>query len=111
MSASKQTGTAWETAIVRYLRERGFPGAERRALAGNKDLGDITGIVGLMVEAKAAKRHDLAGWSNEAAAQAINCKADMWAVWIKRPRHTSPAAGYVLLDGERFVSLLLDAGY
>lgn len=33
MSASKDRGTRWETAVVRWLRDHGFPHAERRALS------------------------------------------------------------------------------
>ena len=39
----KAIGTAAETAVVRYLAAHGFPAAERRALHGATDLGDITG--------------------------------------------------------------------
>lgn len=43
----KAIGTAAETAVVRYLAAHGFPAAERRALHGATDLGDITGTPGL----------------------------------------------------------------
>ncbi len=42
MSKSKQKGTAAETAVVKYLKANGFPKAERRALQGNLDKGDIS---------------------------------------------------------------------
>ena len=48
MSASKSKGTAWETAIVRFLKDRGWPNAERRALGGANDRGDIAGVVGVV---------------------------------------------------------------
>ena len=38
---SKAKGTAWETAYARCLIDLGFPYAERRALAGAFDMGDI----------------------------------------------------------------------
>jgi len=50
MSAARAKGTAWETAIVGYLRGRGAPHAERRALNGSNDRGDIAGIPGLVIE-------------------------------------------------------------
>ena len=42
---SKDKGTAFETAVVRYLREAlADDRIERRALHGNRDMGDIYGI-------------------------------------------------------------------
>ena len=43
MSKAKAKGTAAETALVKYLRDHGFPGAERRAMTGEFDQGDVTG--------------------------------------------------------------------
>ena len=43
MSKAKQKGTLAESALVKFLQSAGFPNAERRALAGINDLGDITG--------------------------------------------------------------------
>ncbi|NAE18288.1 hypothetical protein, partial [Enterococcus hirae] len=48
----RDIGTAAETATVRYLRTAGFPHAERRALRGTHDCGDITGTPGLAWEVK-----------------------------------------------------------
>jgi hypothetical protein len=45
--SSRSVGTAAETSVVRYLRDNGWPHAERRALRGNQDAGDITGTPGL----------------------------------------------------------------
>ena len=41
MSKSKDLGTKAETAVVKALHRLGFPNAERRALAGVLDKGDI----------------------------------------------------------------------
>src|SRR5690606_27104000 len=56
MSRSKDIGTRAETAVVRYLRANGFEHAERRALRGRQDAGDITGTPGICWEVKARKR-------------------------------------------------------
>jgi hypothetical protein len=112
VSASKAKGTAWESAIVAYLREHGAPHAERRALHGNKDMGDISGIPGLVVEAKSAARQDWSTWVDEAEAEAANvAPGTLAAVWAKRRGKTSPGSGYVMLTGYQFVQLLVAAGY
>ena len=60
---SKAKGTAWETAVVDYLRANGHPHAERRALSGNTDRGDIAGVPGVVIECKNAKTMALAAWA------------------------------------------------
>jgi hypothetical protein len=111
LSASKAKGTAWESAIVQFLRNAGAAQAERRALAGSSDRGDIAGIPGVVIEAKSAARLDLAGWLKEAEAERVNAGADLALVWAKRRGKTSPGAGYVLMDGVTAVQLLTAAGY
>ena len=49
MSASKAKGTAAETAVLRYVRDNGFPWAHRLALTGNADQGDISLLPGNLV--------------------------------------------------------------
>jgi len=110
-NTSKARGTAWETMIVNYLIEHGWPNTERRALHGSDDRGDIAGIVGLVVEAKNDKRFDLAGWLDEATAERDHDGADLGVAWFKRRGHPSPGEAYVLMDGAAFVLLLKAAGY
>lgn len=112
MSASKAKGTSWESAIVNYLRDHGAPHAERRTLTGGKDKGDITGIPGLIIEAKNTTRHDWSTWIDEAQTEANNVAPDTLAiVWAKRRGKTSPAHAYVMLTGDQLVRLLTEAGY
>ena len=111
MSAAKARGTRWESAVVDFLRERGFPHVERRALAGALDKGDITGIPGVVIECKSQARHSLAEWADETEQERINAGADTASAWIKRRGFTSPGKAYVLLSGEQYAALLKQAGY
>lgn len=111
MSASRRKGTAWETAIVDWLRGRGFPHAERRALRGGRDAGDVTGVPGLCVEAKNAKTITLAGWVDELAAEVDNANADIGVLWIKRRGRASAGDGYVVMTPDHLVVLLRAAGF
>lgn len=110
MSRSRAAGTRWESAIVAYLQARGWPHAERRAMRGAKDRGDVAGIVGIVIEAKAAARVELAAWLDEATTEAAHAD-DKGVVWTKRRGHLSPSRGYVLMDGATFTALLKEAGY
>lgn len=111
MTASKRRGTAWETRIVTYLREHGAPNAERRALGGAKDRGDIAGIPGVCIEAKAAARAELAQWLDEAETERRNDGADIGLVWHHRRGKGSPGDGYVTMTGATLVRLLAAGGY
>lgn len=84
MSKSRSTGTAAETAVVRYL-QNWWPAAERRALSGNKDKGDVTGIPGVVIEVKAAARQKLAAWRRETLEEQENALAHCSLLVVKRP--------------------------
>lgn len=111
MSASKRKGTGWETAVVTYLKENGVPHAERRTLNGAKDRGDIAGIPGVVIECKNEKTVTLATYMDETEKERRNDNASIGAAWVKRRGKASPAHGYVVMTGERFLRLLADAGY
>ena len=109
MIRPKDRGTAWESAIVRYLQAHGYPFAERRAQGGVKDRGDIAGVIGCVIEAKAVARLALAEWLAEAEVERVNDGARYGAVWVKRRGTTDPGKAYVLMAGADFVRLLHDA--
>ncbi|AGL13860.1 hypothetical protein [Actinoplanes sp. N902-109] len=111
MSASKDKGTAWESRIVGYLAENGFPHAERRALNGTQDRGDIAGVPGVVIEAKNCKTTSLATWVDEALLEQANDGAAHSAVWHHRRGKASPADGFVTMTGAGFIRLLREAGY
>lgn len=108
---SKKAGTAWESAIVSYLQDHGWPYAERRTLAGSKDRGDVAGVPGVVIEAKATKTVALGTYVDEANTEVLNDGAELGVVWLKRRGFVSPANGYVVMDGGTFVNLLHAAGY
>ncbi|MFE7659660.1 hypothetical protein [Streptomyces celluloflavus] len=108
MSAAKRKGTAWESAIVRALREHGHPHAERRALGGAADRGDVAGLPGVVIEAKASTHLELASWIAELDAEMANDGADLGAVWHKRRGKSSPLDGYVTMPGHVFLRLLAE---
>lgn len=109
MNAAKRKGTAWETALVDYLRAHGYPHVERRAQSGTNDRGDIAGIPGVVLEAKACKTLELAEWMKELAVEIRNADADTGAVIVKR-RQAPAGDAYAVLPLWRFVQLLKEAG-
>lgn len=111
VNPSKIKGTAWESEVARTLVEEDWPHAERRALQGALDKGDIAGVIGVAIEAKNAKGVLLGPWLDEAHIEAINAKADMGVVWFKRRGRIKARDGFVLMDGGTFMRLLKLAGY
>ncbi len=109
VNRAKGKGTSWESAIVRFLQAHGYPYAERRALGGNNDRGDIAGVPQAVIEAKHVARLDLSGWLDEAEVERDNDGARYGAVWLKRRGTTDPGRAYVVLCGDDFTRLLRDA--
>ena len=91
VNRSKNIGTAGETAVVRYLRDcGGWPNAERRALAGSADLGDIIGTPGICWEVKAGKAAetatdgDLRAWQDQTDTETRNSRSELGVLVCKR---------------------------
>lgn len=89
MNPSKAKGTHAETAVVKWLRANGFPNAERLALHGRKDIGDIRPTPGFICEVKNyATVTDglIRQWLMDTYREMDNAHADVALLIIKRPR-------------------------
>jgi hypothetical protein len=107
----KQKGTAGESAVVAYLRTAGFPYAERLALQGGKDRGDITGIPGIVIEVKAVQEYSFNAWLKEARVERDNAGADFGLV-VAKPRMvgtTRTRHWYALMYAFDYLALLSQA--
>ncbi len=100
MSKQRAKGTAAETAVVRYLQDNGFIHAERRALHGINDKGDITGIPGVVIEVKNHAKLTLAEWVKELQQEMVNADADFGFVVAKKKGTTNPAEWYAVMPLE-----------
>ena len=105
MSAARAAGTAFESAVVAYLAAHGFIHAERQPLSGSRDRGDIGGVAGWTLEAKACRAMDLAGWAAEARVESINAGTRWHAVIAKR-RGRGVAEAYVVVPLAIFVEAI-----
>lgn len=111
MSKQRQKGTSFETLIVEFLRANGFPYAERRALHGTADKGDITGTGPLVWECKNHKTLALSEWLRETEVERRNADADHGVLVVKRRGVGSAADQYAVLPLAQLVALLKAAGY
>jgi hypothetical protein len=102
---SKQKGTAFETAVVEFLKPH-FPTVERRALHGNTDKGDIAGIEGWTFELKNRKTLDVGGAVDEATLEAMNANTPYGVAIIKRPRRGDVAHAFAVMPLAQLVTII-----
>ena len=113
MSRAKTKGTAAESALVRFLSGQGFPNAERRALTGQFDQGDVTGTPCLAWEVKNHKTYHFPAWLKETETERINAKAD-FGILVVKPNGvglTNAGQWWAVMSVADIVNLLRDAGY
>lgn len=112
----KQRGTAAETAVLRYVRANGFPWAERLALSGASDCGDISLLPGRLVVLE-AKNHasaatgqpgeaQLADWMRQTRTERVNAGADYGVLVVKRKGTTDPGRWWAYVTAGQFAMLL-----
>ena len=98
-------GSSWEKVICDYLNVMGWPYAERRVKRGSNDAGDVGGIPGVVIEAKAVQKIDLAGFMDEVRVEKANAKAQIGACVIKRRNHGVDRA-YVVMEFRDWIELI-----
>ena len=102
MSKARAKGTAFESAIVGYLNDHGFPNAVRTGSA-DYAAGDIAGTP-LVLEAKNQKTMTLAAWVDQAATSGERLRRPS-AVIHKRIRKNIEEA-YVTMSLKEFTGIL-----
>src|SRR5450631_2749353 len=98
-------GTKWETRLVRYFVEKGFPYVERRARSGRNDKGDLAGLPGVCIEAKNVKALNLSGWIDELRVEMSNAGVEQGAVIFPRKSHATGRA-YVVMELDTYLELI-----
>ena len=113
MSKSKQKGTLAETAVVKFLQAHGFPTAERRALAGGNDLGDILTGPGLAWEVKNVRTYAIPAWMKETETERVNANAEHGILVIKPNGVGTSNVGdwWCVVTLQHMTELLRDAGH
>lgn len=108
----KNIGTAFETLVVNYARENGFPQADRLALSGSADRGDVRLTAdlqyGAIAECKGGQAAERASdaqilqWLHDTEVERINANAHVALLVVKRKGHGKTKVGgmdaYLWLD-------------
>lgn len=111
MSKAKQKGTAAETAVVQWLKAEGWIYAERRALSGNLDKGDINMGAPVVIEVKDHKTITLSEWLRELKVEMANADVHVGCVLAKKRGTMSVGDWYAVMPASVFATLLKEAGY
>lgn len=111
----KSLGTSHETAIKKWLRDNGWPYADRRTLAGASDEGDLrlSERVPFTIEAKTAKattdKASLGAFMKELVAEVENSESEAGAVILKKRGTTDVGEYYAILPVWMLNIILLKA--
>lgn len=118
--ANVTRGKTAERAVVGYLREHGFPGAERTVRAGARngqrvraDVGDIDGTPGLCVQVKntpQASDARIPEWLAQAEQQRVAAGADLGLLVVKRSGAGHPGRWWAHLPLPELVGLIAQTG-
>jgi hypothetical protein len=103
-NARKAQGTRFESAVVGYLRENGFPEAHRLPPRGMMDEGDIAGVPLFAVECKDWKSPDYPLFTRLARVKATT-SGKPFGVTIQKLRRQSIGQSIVVMDLDAFISL------
>lgn len=108
MNPSKRKGTAWESAVRDHFKAAGFDGAERLALSGSQDRGDLTGLPAVTIECKATKDINLSNAVDEAVLEAGRART-RWAAAVIKRRNRPTSSAYVVMPLGVWTDLYLTA--
>ena len=78
---------------------------ERRVQGGTKDRGDISGIPGVVIEAKNEKRWDIPRYVREAHAEGDNDLAE-WRIAMIPYRGHGVGKGFAIVDIDQMIEML-----
>jgi hypothetical protein len=108
-NAPRSIGTAWESAVVSHLANaHGFATVERRALHGNRDIGDLTGLPGFLIGCKNERTIRLSTYMDELQVQKGNLVRgrDVVPFEVVKRRGKGPGRAYVVVELDEFVPVL-----
>lgn len=112
-AANRRKGHETERAVARWLRDHGFPGAERGVrtayTAGGRtvaDPGDITGTPCLAWQVKYCEREHIPAWLQETEEQREAAEADYGILVARRSGRTDPGTWWAWIPLHAFASLI-----
>lgn len=106
----RQKGSSFERLVADFLKDHGFPFADRRVKTGRKDTGDVGGVhihgQRVTIEAKNTVRIGLATWASEAEVERFNDGALAGVIVHKRHGKGKAEDQWVTMTLADFTALL-----
>ena len=104
---AKIRGDTWERDLVKFAAEHNIE-LERRKAGFHQDMGDLMGLDGFMVEAKAAPIAHL-GQSMDKAMESWRNSGQSWMVMLQKRPNAATSHGYAVMPIWMFLSLWKEA--
>jgi len=104
-SPQKRKGHAAELAVVKWLREHGI-NAERLQAGTHADKGDVTGILGVVIEVKDRKAHSWHEYFEKLRMQIVNADAYTGVIIAKRPGITDVSEWMAVMPAIEWLALI-----
>jgi len=105
-NAAKAKGSKAELDVVKWLKEQGFPYADRRLAGATLDKGDISGVLGVTIEIKNHAAMNLGGWVAELELEMSNDNAWTGTVLHKRKGKANVGEWYCTQPAHIWIELL-----
>lgn len=107
MTVARRRGSKFETDFVEWLRQVGWPDAERRVSNGSKDRGDVAAVRGWTIELKATKHADLGTAMKEAEKESENAGTTRFML-VKKRRNKGIAEAMVVMPAWLWAEIARD---
>jgi Holliday junction resolvase-like predicted endonuclease len=104
-SANKRKGTAAETAVVNWLREKGYQ-AQRNRAGWTDDRGDVDAINGVVIEVKNRQQHNWSSYFEQLGRQMQDKQAYTGVILCKRPGHANPGKWLAVMPADLWLELI-----
>lgn len=110
-NTAKAKGRSTENQAVEWLRSKGWVNAERRRLAGSADMGDVTGIPGMVIEVKSAAQWKPTQWLRECEVERENADAQVAFVMARPKGGTDVEDWVIMMTPAQLLELLRECGW
>lgn len=107
---NKIKGNDAERAVVRYLRDNGYPFADRMRSGWTDDKGDIDGIPHTVIEVKAEQKITLSEYMKELEREITNARAETGVVIVKKRNVSDVSNWYACAPVSIWIQLLKESG-
>lgn len=102
---AKRKGTAAETAVVQWLRDKGYQ-AQRNRAGWTNDQGDVDAINGVVIEVKNRVQHNWAEYFEQLGRQIADKQAYTGVILCKRPGQTNPGQWLAVMPADLWLELM-----